>query len=238
LSNTIWPGYADKPVRGTLGPSATAGTLALSDDIGYWVVLAGVADVSAPTFPTFRATAAFSNDLVPGAYTLEVRAVDAIGQFGPPSRQVLTALALPPSEAVTGALVVTLSWDTEADLDLHVVDPLGNEIYHGAPSSVYAFQPDASGQSIGSLDVDSNAGCNIDGLRREDVVWPEEPPSVHYLVRVDTASLCSAVSAHWRVEVVLDGASLGGAAGLALDADTRKPHDRGAGVLAFEFDVP
>jgi hypothetical protein len=238
LTNTIWPGDADKPLRGTLGPAATAATLALSDDVGYWVVPAGVPDVSAPTLPTFRATAAFSTEIVVGAYTLEVHAVDGAGRFGAPNRQVLTALGSAPSEEVTGALVVTLSWDTEADLDLHVVDPLGNEIFHGAPSSRDAFNPGASAEGVGTLDADSNADCIIDGLRREDVAWPAEPPSGHYLVRVDTASLCAAISAHWKVEVTLDGASLGGATGLALDSDTRDAHDRGAGVLAFEFDVP
>lgn len=238
LTNTIWPGYADKSVRGALGSTATAATLALSGDSGYWIVPAGVADVTAPTLPRFVATAAFSTRLVPGAYTLEVRAVDAAGTFGQPSRQTLTALAFAPSETPAGALTVTLDWDTEADLDLHVVDPLGDEIFHGDPSSVDPFQPGASDASPGVLDLDSNADCVLDGLRREDVTWASEPPSGHYLVRVDTASLCGEPTARWRVEVTLDGAALGGAAGVALDSDTRDAHDRGAGVLAFEFDVP
>ncbi|HTQ05005.1 MAG TPA: hypothetical protein VMI54_14170 [Polyangiaceae bacterium] len=238
LTNTIWPGYEDKPLRGTLGAEATAATLALSGDPGYWIVPAGVADVSAPTLPTFRATAAFSTRLAPGAYTLEVRAVDGTGQFGAPSRTTLTALPLAPSEMPTGALVVTLSWDTEADLDLHVVDPLGNEIYHGDPSSVDPFAPGAADESAGVLDLDSNADCVIDGLQQEDVTWADAPPSGHYLVRVDTASLCGQPTAHWRIGVTLEGSSLGGATGVALDADTRDTHDRGSGLLAFEFDVP
>jgi hypothetical protein len=238
LTNTIWPGYADKPLDGALGATATAAALGLEGDSGYFIVPAGIADVAAPTFPTFRATAAFSTTLAPGSYTLEVRAVDGSGEFGPKKEQTLTAVPAAPSTSVTGALVVTLTWDTEADLDLHVVDPLGNEIFYGAPSSRDAFTPSASSDGVGVLDVDSNAQCNIDGLRREDVVWASDPPSGAYLVRVDTASLCGEVSAHWKIEVNHDGALLGGAIGIALDSDTRDAHDRGAGVLAYEFDLP
>jgi len=238
LTNTIWPGDPDKPIRGTLAESATAVTLALSGDRGYWIVRAGVPDVAAPDLPTFRAFAAFSASLPPDAYTLEARAVDAAGRFGPPTRQTLTALAEPPPEKVEGALVVALDWDTEVDLDLHVVDPLGNEIFHGAPSSRDAFAPGAKDESVGTLDRDSNAGCVIDGFRREHVVWAAEPPSGHYRVRVDTASLCGEPTAHWTVEARLDGVRRGSASGLSLESDTRDPHDRGAGVLALELDVP
>ena len=164
--------------------------------------------------------------------------MDASGNFGPPSRQVLTAIATPPAVSVSGVLIVTLTWDTESDLDLHVVDPLGNEIYHGAPSSVDTFKPGSSSLSAGILDADSNANCEIDGLRQEDVTWAQTPPSGHYLVRVDTASLCGAPSAHWTVHVTLADQPLGAASGTSLDSDTRGAHDRGAGLLALGFDVP
>lgn len=243
LTNTIWPGCSDKPLAGALGSTATATALALDGDSGYWLVAAGVPDVAAPNFPTFRANAAFSTTLAPGTYALEVRAIDGTGNFGAPRRQTLTALPAPPSASVTGALVVTLTWDTEADLDLHVVDPLGNEIFHGAPRSTSATEPGAStdagsNDGVGVLDLDSNAQCVIDGLRREDVVWASDPPSGDYLVRVDAASLCGAATADWKVEVTHDGSSLTGAIGIALDSDTRGAHDRGAGVLADEFELP
>jgi hypothetical protein len=240
LTNTIWPGCSDKPIRGALGPSATAATLALSGDEGYWIVPAGVPDVSAPTLPTFHATASFSTILTPGAYSLQVRAVDGAGNFGPPGAQTLTALAQPPSRTVQGELVITLTWDTEADVDLHVVDPIGNEVFHGAPSSCNAFAPGGStpGQSCGILDVDSNADCAIDGLRQEDVIWAATPPRGHYLVRVDTPSLCGQVSAHWTTRAIVHGAVISAAKGTAFDTDTQGAHDRGGGVLALEFDVP
>jgi hypothetical protein len=237
-TNTIRPGFADKALQGTLGATATSAAIALSADIGYWVVPAGVPDVSAPTLPTFRATASFSSALLPGAYTLEVRAVDAGDHFGPPFQQTLTALASAPARVVAGALSVTLTWDTESDLDLHVVDPLGDEIFHGAPSSQSALSPSSAVASDGVLDQDSNAGCVIDGLRQEDVTWASAPPVGHYLVRVDTASLCAAPNAQFSVRVLLDGTAIGSATGISLDSDTWGAHDRGAGLQGLGFDVP
>jgi len=238
LTTTIWPGNANKPLRGTLGGAATAAALALSGDAGYWLVPAGPPDVSAPALPTFRCTASFSRMLSDSAYTLEVRAVDAQGSFGPPLRQTLTVLPASPSRSVTGDLVVSLSWDNEADLDLHVLDPLGNEIYHGAPSSIDAFAAGASKESAGILDFDSNADCEDDQLRQENVVWRQEPPSGRYSVRVDSASLCGRSVAHWNVRATLHDLQLGAAQGTSLDSDTWGAHDRGAGLLALGFDVP
>ncbi len=238
LTTTIWPGYANKPLRGALGVTATAAALALSGDAGFWLVPAGVPDVSAATLPTFRCTASFSRSLPEPAYTLEVRAVDGQGQFGPPFRQALTALPIAPSRGSAGELLVTLTWDNQADLDLHVIDPLGHEIYHGAPSSADAFAPGGSNQSVGMLDVDSNADCADDQLRQEDVLWEQAPPAGHYSVRVDSASLCGASIAHWTARVTLHGAPLVTAQGTSLDSDTWGAHDRGAGVLALGFDVP
>ncbi len=238
LSTTIWPGDDDKPVRGTLGASATAVALALSGDRGYWLLGAGPPDISAPELPTFRGTAAFSRSLSEGLYTFEVRAVDDGGHFGAPRRQTLTALPIAPSRIVEGELVVTLTWDSDADVDLHVIDPSGTEIFHGAPTSRDPFDGSATEVDVGVLDVDSNADCAGDDLRQEDVTWAEGPPSGHYAVRVDTTSLCGSSAARWTVRVVLHGMPLVSASGIALDSDTWGAHGRGAGVLAIGFDVP
>ena len=72
----------------------------------------------------------------------------------------------------------------------------------------------------------------------ENVDYADKPPSGHYVVRVDTFSLCKTIGASWRVEAFLEGASLGAAQGSSTDFDTRFSHDRGAGVLALELDVP
>ncbi len=233
----IHPDMIGYPIAGALEPGATAAAMGLQGDFGYWMVPAGLPNVAAPADPSFAATATFAAGIVPGSYTLVVQAVDGQGHFGAPRTQDLTAQVAP--SAPTGDLVITLSWDTESDVDLHVVDASGVEIFHGAMSDQPPpFAPQPDGGSYGQLDWDSNANCVIDGRRQESVVWPNAPPSGTYVVRVDAASLCGQPIAHWTVEAALDGQSLGVAQGVGVDASTRGPHDQGAGVTALELHVP
>ena len=137
------------------------------------------------------------------------------------------------------SLVVTLTWDTESNLDLSVVDPTGAEIYWNNQSSQPPFSFDqVDGGSYGTIDYDSNADCVIDGLRREDVIWTGPPPRGTYSVRVDAPSLCGQPIANWTVHVVLRGRTIALASGVALNADTMGAHGAGAGVLALQFAVP
>lgn len=108
----------------------------------------------------------------------------------------------------TGDVQVSASWSDTSDVDLHVVDPSGEEIYFGNKTS-------ASG---GELDLDSNAGCSGDPdpvnpngpevhLNNENIVWPAgAAPSGTYTVRLAYWSACS-VSAptDWVVTVATAG---------------------------------
>jgi hypothetical protein len=239
-TNKVRIGGVNHPIAGALGPSATAACVALDGDVGYWIVPAGAPDVQSPLNPTFKATASFSRLLTPGAHSLSVHAVDGAGRPGVVTQQPVDAIATGGS---SGVLIVTLTWDTESDLDLHVVDPAGIEIYKG---NINSYAPPGPGQPVdptawergGMLDFDSNAACVIDGLRAEHVTWKSAPPAGHYVVRVDTFSLCAAPDAYWTVAVALAGEPLARASGVSLPSDTRFAHDRGAGVVAAEFDVP
>jgi hypothetical protein len=166
--------------------------------------------------------------------------VDEGNHFGSEWHNVLEVEGLTPIDKV---LVISLHWDREADLDLHVVDPNGVEIYKrninsyelpppGEPVDPTAWQQGAM------LDFDSNAACVMDGRRRENVIWKNEPPAGHYVVRVDTFSLCEEAFANWSVDVFKNGASRASASGQGGPADEMTAHDRGAGVLALEFDWP
>jgi hypothetical protein len=217
----IAAGAHDRPLLGQLDPGATAVTLRLDGDRGYWIVPAGVPATEAPTLPTFDVRLAFARTLPTGARTLIAQAVDADGHVGPPSTLALdiAGAALP-----SGAMVVHLEWRGTADLDLHLVDPSGVETWARHPN--------------GLLDVDSNAECVFDGRDQENIVFTAPPPPGHYIVRVDAFSLCGAALADWRVDVVRDGAVVATASGEAGDADTREAHDKGAGRTALELDVP
>ncbi len=239
-SNAVRAGQIDKPLSGALDPSATAAAIGLAGDRGYWIVPAGLPDVQAPGFPTFSVKLSFSPDLESGPHDLVVRAVDAEERFGPANPRTLTASKAPGPE---GALVVSLRWDTEADLDLHVVDPDGVEIWK---RNINSYEPPPPGEPVDPdawkagaiLDLDSNAACVIDGRREENVIWKAAPPSGRYLVRVDTFSLCAEAFSDWWAEARLDGKRLGRAQGTSGESDAEQPHDRGAGVLALEFEVP
>jgi hypothetical protein len=217
----IAAGAHDRPLLGQLDRSATAVTLRLDGDRGYWIVPAGVPATEAPTLPTFDVRLAFARTLPTGARTLIAQAVDADGHVGPPSTLALdiAGAALP-----SGAMVVHLEWRGTADLDLHLVDPFGIETWARHPN--------------GLLDVDSNAQCVFDGRDQENIVFTAPPPPGHYIVRVDAFSLCGAALADWRVDVLRDGAVVATASGEAGDSDTREAHDKGAGRTALELDVP
>lgn len=238
--NQVDAGSRNLPFKSSLGVTATAGLIGLVNDAGYWVLKAGAPDFESPDYPTANATLSFSTALEAKTYRLRVQGVDGDGHAGKPTELVLQGR---PRGVPDGTLVVSLSWDTEADLDLHVVTPNGVEIFArninsveppppGKPTDPEAFK------SGGILDFDSNAQCVVDGLRQENVFWTVPPPSGHYIARVDTFLLCGAPAAHWHAGATLDGQTLTRAEGTSGPADVALPHDRGGGVLAFEFDVP
>jgi hypothetical protein len=239
-TNVIRPGDRDQALHGTLDEGATGVVIGLSNDRGYWIVVPGVPDTEQPKLPTLDAKLAFAVAIAPGMRRLSASAVDARGQVGPPSSLDLTVADLPP---VDGRLVISLSWSGASDLDLHVIDPTGVEIWAQRPNGYRRPPPPAlpdpdAIKLAPQLDLDSNGQCVIDGRDRENVVYSQPPPAGHYLVRVDAFSLCGEISAAWRVEAFLDGARVAAAAGTAFDSDTRGAHAAGAGVTALDFVVP
>lgn len=234
LSATVWPGQQRKPLAGTLDAGATAVSVYLLGDRGHYILPAGPPDVTAPELPTFAAALSFSPELAPGPRALQVQATDSEGRYGVP---VLQSLAVAGDPLPPGALVFTLRWERAADLDLHVEEPGGAEIWarrKGATMTPVG-SPDAS---AGYLDVDSNAQCVLDGRQRESVIYPSAVPAGRYRVRVDTFSLCGQATAYWQVEARAHGQVLASARGQSLPASTRGPHGPGAGVLALEVELP
>jgi hypothetical protein len=97
-------------------------------------------------------------------------------------------------EAAGGDIQVSVTWDTPADVDLHVVEPGGAEIYYGSTMS----------GSGGELDIDANAACSVSSLTQENVGWaPGTAPSGTYIVRVDYWDSCGALETDYIVTVSL-----------------------------------
>lgn len=103
---------------------------------------------------------------------------DPDGGYGQALRVPCTVL----QDIGSGDLQVSLSWNSDTDVDLHLVEPSGEEIYYGHHSS-------AAG---GVLDLDSNAGCTLDHVDNENITYENvTPPSGQYIVRVDYWSDCA-----------------------------------------------
>jgi len=247
LNNTIRAGQINKSISGLVDHAGTAVALGLTDDVGYWIVPTGVMDIVQSDQRDWGAKISFAGTIAVGALELQAAAVNATGRFGPPHMQDLTVR--PHEVGLTDTkLVISLSWDTEADLDLHVVLPGTPPItvWTQHPTSYVLplpgdpVDPNAIA-AAGVLDVDSNSQCLIDGRREENVIWNSPrgaPPQGTFAVLVDTFSLCAASTAHWIVDVYRDGnpASIAHAEGTVVDADTRGMHVAGSGLRALTFD--
>jgi hypothetical protein len=238
----LFPGVANKKISGSVGPNSTAVLVGLQGDVGHWVVPVQDFDQNTLGNYTFSFSGSFS-PLTPagdgGVVELIFRATTRDGKIGPAYAQSMTMDA----PQIQGALVISLTWDTEADLDLHVDLPSDgdagvNEIWSrkpsGLPLGTVGATVDAGLQS-GYLDFDSNSQCVIDGRRAENVIFSSTPPSGRYIVRVDTFSLCAETTARWCVRALANN-QVFEACGQSTDIDTRFPHGQGAGIQALVFD--
>jgi hypothetical protein len=253
----LYPGVQNIPLGGSV-MGGTSVLLGFANDTGYWIVPAPLLDVASdPANPnyTFSTRMSLSPDTPMGMETLIVRGVDAAGNVGPSQMSNVTVAAPAPP----GAMVITLEWDTNADLDLHAVVPVDPTVTLppgvDAPASgtveVWAKSPlalppngrgydttDPAVKGVGHLDFDSNENCVIDGRRQENIIFGNPPPAGEYIVRVDAFSMCGQASAQWTVTVTTpDYAVVNPATWQATDTDTRGAHGLGAGRLAVDFNL-
>jgi hypothetical protein len=124
----------------------------------------------------------------------------------------------------TGDIQISVSWTDTADVDLHVIDPSGEEIYFGHPDA-------ASG---GTLDLDGNAACHMNRLEdqslawvsNENVVWPTSRAITGtYRVILDYWSDCGVAKTDWVVTVQRVGAAPQIVTGSFIGASSGIPDD-------------
>jgi len=140
---------------------------------------------SAQTTATILLT--FPQEIPLESFDLQFAAANASGAVGP-----YAGLSVAVTEVGTGDVQVTLSWDVDSDVDLHVVAPGGDEVFYGRRES----------PSGGQLDLDSNAACRIDGVRNENITWPVgRAPRGQYTVRVDYWDSCGVGRTNFTVRV-------------------------------------
>lgn len=131
-------------------------------------------------------------DLPAGSFTLRVA-----GRQGSEVGDYVTIPVNVVQVGSDGQIQVSVSWDTPSDVDLHVIDPTGEEIY-------YANDVGATG---GELDLDSNAACGIDGVNNENITWgdDDDPASGTYTVLVHYWSPCGQGTTNYIVTVRVEG---------------------------------
>ena len=146
---------------------------------GYFAIPLPAPTTSADLLITFPQV--LPND----TFALYVCAADEEGKVGSVAEKSFHALFVG-----TGDIQVTAQWNTDSDVDLHVVDPQGTEIYWSNRQS----------PSGGELDLDSNAGCSIDGVRNENITWGVgAAPQGTYTVRLDYWSSCDVPQTDYTV---------------------------------------
>lgn len=98
---------------------------------------------------------------------------------------------------VDGFLRCSLAWSNFDDLDIHVVEPTGSEIYYG----------DRKGQSGGTLDVDMNAGGRNSRTPVENIIWKNRSRMQEglYEVYVHNYAKREAADVGFVLEVEVDG---------------------------------
>lgn len=151
----------------------------------------------ASLIPTHRATAQVNNaDLACYLHSPDGQQYDLsalCGGFTEPVAAQSRSITLG-----TGDVQVTLRWDTDADLDLAVIDPFGDEVSFVEPRVL----------SGGQLDVDANQGC-FERMASpvENIFWPDGEGAVgDYTAVVDMFLLCNdAEPANYTLDILVDG---------------------------------
>ena len=139
----------------------------------------------------------FSFDPAVDRTCIAVTAVDASGASGEADCYTVVmrhvALGIP---VASGDVEVTVSWDSDADLDLHVADPSGAEVFYG--STVV--------DSGGVLNLVAGYPCGEDIVRNEHIAWAfDSPPPGIYEVRVSHYLSCDAPETNYIVSIYNHG---------------------------------
>jgi hypothetical protein len=228
-------GTVNKVITGDSASGSQSVALALKDlSHGYWTLPVGPEDQNMLGSFTWSATCDFARDLPAGAQQLLIAASDSSGHFGPFMPQTLTISSFIP----TGHVVASLTWGSNADLDIHIQGPSGKELNPKHPNTAQLIDAGAdvgkAPPGSGLLDRDSNAGCIQDGYRTEDVVWSDNPEEGLYAVRVDMFSACGAPAANFTFSLYVDGQRVLEKSGRLLDSDA-DGGGIGAGLFVTEF---
>lgn len=183
LQSSILTGLPAK-IRVSSSAPFTRLVLGVQGTTGYW-------EINLPTAVTeLQLVVTGATTLPSTAFQLRALVGDANG-LGQPAVQNVQAVDLTHAD-----VVVILRWNAYSDVDLHVTDPKGQEIYFANKTS-----PEG-----GHLDLDSNPACDIDGVNQEVISWPiNSAPIGDYKVVVDYWSDCGVARSDYTVTYMVRG---------------------------------
>ena len=245
---TIPQGLAGKAISGYLTTNAWSAGLALQGiGSGWWMVPAGDLDATTGSL-TVSAKADFAADIATGRFSLLMVALDEKGVAGPQSSQNVCIASNSPAGsfqcgAQLPAAAITLSWDTQVDLDLQVLAPDGTLV---TPKHPWLHTPDKNATldlNQPHIDRDSNQNCVIDGARRESLIWPTldpgkgetEVPAGLYGLYVNLFSPCGQQAVHYHLQVTAAAPAADTGEGGASDELTEKVlFDRSGELIASQ----
>jgi len=162
-----------------------------------------------------------------GAFVLLLGFDDGTGTASNPQPVAWYPIEFEIVATLGGDLQFALNWDQENDVDLHVIDPDGERVFYANPAS----------ESGGVLDLDSNAGCAIDGVRNENIIWEAEAaPAGAYQVYVNLWSACDvSVVTNWRLTILERGVPVQTVEGQLSPVDANPDGEPANIAVSYEF---
>jgi len=210
----IFPHHNGRAIVGRTTTAAFSIAVSLADlGTGYWVLPVGGADPMVGEELTWGMTADFGGDIPPGLHTLRFVALDGRGVAGVQREVPACALPAIPDNLNAcdptlrpPAVVLSLDWDENVDLNLVVVTPDGKVVDARRPSTAGLERGSIPAEVLrrpdtGVLDRDSNAECHIDDIRRENLVWQGDPVPGVYRVYASLFDACNLPSVTLRATV-------------------------------------
>lgn len=176
-------------INGGSGQSTVTGSAAFSRVVLSIPGYGGYYELTLPSAATsVDLLVTLTPNLAAGTVRLQYQAGDATN-LGPAFTQSLRAIRVG-----NGDIQVSIAWSGATDIDLHVIDPSGEEIFFGNKTAA----------SFGTLDLDSNPACSIDGKNNENVVWPAGRGATGtYSVGVVYYADCGVARSDWVVTVLM-----------------------------------
>jgi len=203
-NNRVRAGFVGLAFSGNAGKGSQSVAIHFSDlGSGYWIVPVDDLDPITDGEIKWSLSMDIAPDVPVGKHPFELVAIDSDGNAGPLYPQDFEIVASPLS---SGHVVITLKWNSAADLDLVVFPPNGTRVDAKHPSTTHGVgDAGANDPSVGIIDRDSNGSCVQDGYDEANLVFKGDPPPGLYQIGAEMVSGCGVTAATYTISVKVDG---------------------------------